>query len=440
MVAPRNFSRPFPNSGSPASRPNSRPCLRSKLETLPEEAGGEKTTDLEITEIHFQAPESRPNSEFVELVYTGKNTLDVSGWRLDKGVKFTFPDNTILKSGQPVLVVREATAFVRTVNTPSTVLGTFASSLKRRGERLRIVDANDKTITDVHYATAAPWPAAFVDGSVSLQRIDLDRDIDDPVNWAAAKPSPGMAQSLTTAETFPLSLYQIRQSPEVPEPGKPTSVSAWLVPGASESVLQLTLHGDANGKRFEKSLMVKNEEGVSRQEIRGTIGALPPGTLVCYWFTARSAASATPLRFPRPNEQATAYLIPTTKTPSEASLPLYQLWLDDATWQSVQNQPHSDATRWATFVHKSKAYPVRIRCRGAFARSWPKKCCKVFFENSGGFRDQDRINLNSAYKDVAYIREPLAYSIYRNLEVPAPESRLVRLDVNGQFWGVFAEV
>ncbi|NCF93042.1 MAG: hypothetical protein GWQ05_19130 [Verrucomicrobiaceae bacterium] len=65
---------------------------------------------------------------------------------------------------------------------------------------------------------------------------------------------------------------------------------------------------------------------------------------------------------------------------------------------------------------------------------------EVFYENSGGFRYQDRINLNSAYRAVAHIREPLAYSIYRDLDVPAPESRLVRLDMNGEFWRIFAEV
>lgn len=253
-----------------------------KLETKPEQAGGKKATHLEITEIYFQAPKSTPISEFLELVYNGKNTLDVSGWRLDKGVRFTFPDNTILKPGRPVLVVRDATAFARAFKTDGTVLGAFDGGLKRRGERLRIVDANDKTITDVHYATAAPWPAAVADGSDSLQRIDLHRDVDDPVNWTAAEPSPGKAVDSVTPETFPLSLYQISHIPEAPFPGKPTVVTAWLAPGADNPILQLTLHVKANDERFEKSLMVKNEKGVSRQEIRGTIGALPPGTLVRY--------------------------------------------------------------------------------------------------------------------------------------------------------------
>ena len=410
------------------------------LQTVPEQAGGEKAPPLEITEIHFQAPENHPDSEFIELVYTGANSLDVSGWRFDKGVKFTFPDNTILANGKPVLVVRDMEAFARAFKTPGNVLGAFDGGLKRRGESLRVVDAKDMAITDVRYATAAPWPAAISDGSVSLQRIDLDHDVDDPATWTAAAPSPGKATTVAPSKRFPLSLYQILHAPETPEPGKPTTVTAWLAPGTDEPIVQLTLHVDANGKRFEKALMVTHKKGVPRQEIRGTIGALPPGTFVRYWFTVRSPASETPRQFPSPNEQTTAYLIPTAEAPPESPLPVYQLWLEETTWQSVQDQPYADTTRWATFVHESNVYPVRVRCRGAFARGWPKKCFKVFFENSDGFRDQDRINLNSAYRDVAYVREPLAYSIYRDLGVPAPESRLVRLDVNGKFWGIFAEV
>jgi spore coat protein CotH len=37
------------------------------------------------------------------------------------------------------------------------------------------------------------------------------------------------------------------------------------------------------------------------------------------------------------------------------------------------------------------------------------------------------------------VREPLANSVYRDLGIPASESRLLRLDVNGELWGVFAE-
>ncbi|MCH1504283.1 MAG: hypothetical protein L7V86_11920 [Verrucomicrobiales bacterium] len=244
------------------------------------------------------------------------------------------------------------------------MLGAFDGGLKRRGERLRIVDANDKTITDVHYATAAPWPAAVADGSDSIQRIDLHRDVDDPVNWAAAEPSPGKAVDSVTPETFPLSLYQISHIPEAPFPGKPTVVTAWLAPGADNPILQLTLHVKANDERFEKSLMVENEKGVSRQEIRGTIGALPPGTLVRYWFTVRSAAPGSPYHFPSPNEQATAYVVPINDRPLKGSLPIYRLWLENATWQAVQNHKRSDKKRGATFVHDSKAYPVRVRAEG----------------------------------------------------------------------------
>ena len=78
--------------------------------------------------------------------------------------------------------------------------------------------------------------------------------------------------------------------------------------------------------------------------------------------------------------------------------------------------------------------------RRLFARSWPKKSYKIVFDDGPVFHEQERINLNSGHRDVAYLREPLAYSIYRDLAVPASESGFARLDVNGEFWGLYIEV
>jgi spore coat protein H len=48
--------------------------------------------------------------------------------------------------------------------------------------------------------------------------------------------------------------------------------------------------------------------------------------------------------------------------------------------------------------------------------------------------------LNSAWRDASYIRETLAYHVYAACGVPASRSRLVQLQINGQFRGVYVEV
>src|SRR5205085_6046486 len=65
---------------------------------------------------------------------------------------------------------------------------------------------------------------------------------------------------------------------------------------------------------------------------------------------------------------------------------------------------------------------------------------KIFFEHEKLFNGQRCLNLNSAWRDPAFVRETLAYHVYAACGVPSPKSRMVRLDVNGKFRGLYVEV
>ncbi|MFT4641702.1 MAG: hypothetical protein ACI8T1_005045 [Verrucomicrobiales bacterium] len=292
-------------------------------------------------------------------------------------MKFTFPDKTILKPKQPVLIVRDAKAFEKAFGKTVLLLGTFDGRLKNGGDRLRIVDSEGDAVTDVRYTARSPWPEITKDGSASLQRVDLKRNVDDPINWFAAPPTPGETSKTPMKRSNDPSFYQIRHSPDQPDPGKTTTISAWLVLGESQDT-QLTMHVDVNGKRFEGSCVVKADKDTSSYEIRAKVSKLPAPSLVHYWFTLGNSDTKATTRFPQSGEPVPAFFLQTSKKIAESRLPLYQLWLDDEIWQSVQRNARGDETQWATFVYNQKAYPVRVRCRGAFARSWPKKSFKIW--------------------------------------------------------------
>jgi spore coat protein H len=50
------------------------------------------------------------------------------------------------------------------------------------------------------------------------------------------------------------------------------------------------------------------------------------------------------------------------------------------------------------------------------------------------------LNLNSGWRDPAFVREVLAYQIYAACGVPASKAQVVRLQVNGRFRGLYVEV
>src|SRR6185436_12861857 len=122
-------------------------------------------------------------------------------------------------------------------------------------------------------------------------------------------------------------------------------------------------------------------------------------------------------------------------------LPLYELKMDAKSLAALDRNPGSNETHPATFVAEGEVHTnVRVRFRGEWARSWPKKPLKIFFSRDKPFQGHRSLNLNSAWRDPALIRETLAYQVYEACGVPASRSRMVRLNVNGQFRGLYVEV
>jgi len=122
------------------------------------------------------------------------------------------------------------------------------------------------------------------------------------------------------------------------------------------------------------------------------------------------------------------------------SLPLYELKISPTEWTKLQRNPGSDERHPATFIAGGKEYSVGVRYRGDWARTWPKKPLKIFFEKGKEFEGNEVLNLNSCWRDPAFVREHLAYHVYAACGVPSSRTRMVRLHLNGQFYGLFVEV
>ena len=109
--------------------------------------------------------------------------------------------------------------------------------------------------------------------------------------------------------------------------------------------------------------------------------------------------------------------------------------------KNLERGAYSNETVPGVFVYDGQTYEgVKVRYRGAWARSWPKKPLKIFFQRDKPFEGQHCLNLNSCWRDPALVREYLAYHIYNAAGVPSPRARMVRLNVNGQFRGLYVQV
>jgi len=122
-------------------------------------------------------------------------------------------------------------------------------------------------------------------------------------------------------------------------------------------------------------------------------------------------------------------------------LPSYELKMAPRELTQLEHGFFENVTHPATFIANGVTYTnVRVRFRGQWARTWPKKPLKIFFDHEQLFEGRRCLNLNSGWRDPAFVREPLAYQVYAACGVPAPRARMVRLQMNGSFRGLYVEV
>jgi spore coat protein H len=126
---------------------------------------------------------------------------------------------------------------------------------------------------------------------------------------------------------------------------------------------------------------------------------------------------------------------------SGSKLPLYELKIAPGDLQSLEFASFGNTTFPASFTAEGKVYDgFKVRPRGSWSRSWPKKSLKILFDHQNSFQGEHSLNLNSGWRDPAFIREVMAYKVYAACGVPASEAQMVRLQVNGRFHGLYVEV
>lgn len=175
--------------------------------TLGAPNSGPRIGPVVISEIMYH-PDA-DGDEFIELrniTPSGVQLFDPANptntWRVS-GLGFTFPTNIVLPSnGLALIVATNPAAFRAKYSVPSEVLvvGPFAGALQDSGERLELQrpdlpDTNGVayiTVDEVRYNDRAPWPPGADGGGPSLQRRVASEYGNDPINWEAALPTPGV--------------------------------------------------------------------------------------------------------------------------------------------------------------------------------------------------------------------------------------------------------
>ncbi len=145
-----------------------------------------ETGELTITEINYNPGDptaaelqampgvGNDDFEFIEILNTGSETMDLTGVELTNGVAFDFTTGAIssLDPGQYMLVVRDQVAFELRYGSDLPIAGQYDGNLDNGGERLTLVDGLSNTLYSTEYSDGRIWPQTADGVGATLELID----------------------------------------------------------------------------------------------------------------------------------------------------------------------------------------------------------------------------------------------------------------------------
>lgn len=181
-----------------------------------------------INEIHYHDADT-PFDEFIELHNPGSTVEDLSGAQFTSGVRFTFPDGTLLEPGA-FLVLAQQPESPRWQDFEVPIHGPWSGNLSDSSDELVLRTRNNRVIESVAYTDYRPWPAGPDGYGPSLERISPTLPANDFHSWLASEVDSGTPGAENSVIGFPAwpRLLSISADAAFPEPDQPFNISAVL--------------------------------------------------------------------------------------------------------------------------------------------------------------------------------------------------------------------
>ncbi|WP_172992225.1 lamin tail domain-containing protein [Lacipirellula parvula] len=138
-----------------------------------------------INEFHYDPENATEQVEFIELHNTGAAAVDLSDWRIDQAVDYTFASGAAIAAGGYVVVTQNAADFQAKFGFAPLGQWETGDKLSNDGETIELRDAANSLIDTVTYKLGFPWPTTGDFGS-SIELINPALDNDLAGNWRSS--------------------------------------------------------------------------------------------------------------------------------------------------------------------------------------------------------------------------------------------------------------
>ena len=134
--------------------------------------------DLVITEILYNAADSC-GENFIEILNNGNSTVDLSQFKLDGDIQFTFPDGSTVSPNSYIFVAHDDVSFSYKYN--KSAAGQWSGELSKTNGNIRLKGLYDQLIDVVNYSNASPWPNTSLGFSIHITNPNSNNAVGS--NW-----------------------------------------------------------------------------------------------------------------------------------------------------------------------------------------------------------------------------------------------------------------
>ena len=224
------------NRRRPRSRISAAARRRWSIEPLEERRLLDST--VVFNEILFNPAGTDESLEWIELHNQMGVDMDLSGWRLDDGVEFDFPDGTTIDGGGYLVVAADPVALEAATGLTG-AMGPYTGRLSNGGESIDLVNNSERWMDSVQYDDRFPWPVAPDGSGASLAKRDADTASESPENWTHSEQvggTPGADNFVLPEEVPPVTTTLIAPYDEWAYDDSGTDLgTTWRDPGFDEA-------------------------------------------------------------------------------------------------------------------------------------------------------------------------------------------------------------
>ena len=422
-------------------------------------------TPVVINEIHFH-PTYVPAGEncerqcsdaqqWIELVNRSEEAVDLSGWKLTNGVRFTFEPGTTLAAGGYLVVASSLEGFSAIHEGVENVVGDWSGRLNHSSDTVNLRDSLGNRVDRVVYGDGgarnddepedgvddrtfrgSAWPSGADGEGPSLELIHPELGNRAGVSWRASTGddgTPGARNSSYDAEPSP-SIRSVKHSPAVPRSDEAVVVTCDLssVDELTEAEVEWSVAGGASGS----SPLLDDGKGADELagdgEYSASIPAQDDGDVVRFSVLASSGGGRTRLPLepevdPFRNFQGVFFLYEvdnSTAPPTGAEV--FRIVMNPNDSDELEDRDEdSNVLLPATLICDGEIfYCVGVRYRGENSRRLDNKAFKIRFapeDTCKGIRNMNLLAGNGNDFGTSTFTELLSSDLYRRMGEPYPQ-------------------